>query len=207
MVALFFQTPLPAAVVSFASESLACEPIHTSDPARGRYDNLSQSIVDTLLDLQKAGRLQSPAMRFNWPATKRMVRVHFAVFIMLWWGGLNCLSGCLIPKAVADEESHCSMGGEGGDCCHARAGGEESLSSKSVVAPSTSVQSLSCCSLLSLSGDVSRDVRAVDGAATSAILSRVGFTPESMPRVQFPDRWARLRDRGGTQLLHCVFLI
>ena len=146
-------------------------------------------------------------MRFNWPATKRMIRIQFAVFILLWWGGLNCLSGCLIPKAGAVGESHCSMGGEGGDCCHTRAGGKESLSSKSVGAPSTSVQSLSCCSLLSLSGDVSRDVRADDGASTSAILSRVVFTPESMPRVQIPDHWARLPDRGGGRLLHCVFLI
>ena len=146
-------------------------------------------------------------MRIYWPATKRMVRVHFAILIMLWWGGLNCLSGCLIPKADADGESHCSMGGASGDCCHTRARGEESLSSKSVGAPSTSIQSLSCCSLLSLSGDVSRDVRADDGAATPAILSRIGFTPKSMPRVQLPDRWARFPDRGGTHLLHCVFLI
>lgn len=160
-----------------------------------------------ILDLQEAGRLQSPAMRFNWPATKRMVRLHFAVFILLWWGGLNCLSGCLIPKGAADGESHCSIGSEGGDCCQTRAGGEESLSSKSVGAPSTSVQSLSCCTLLSLSGDVSRGVRAVDGAPSSAILSRIGFTPESMPRVQLPDRWARLPDRRGMRLLHCVFLI
>jgi len=160
-----------------------------------------------ILDLQKAWRLQSPTMRFNWPATKRMIRLYFAVFILLWWGGLNCLSGCLIPKASANGESHCPMGGAGGDCCQTQAGGEESLSSKTVGAPSTSIQSLSCCSLLSLSGDVSRDVRAVDGAATSAILSRIGFTPESGTRVQLPDRWARLPDRGGTHLLNCVFLI
>jgi hypothetical protein len=159
------------------------------------------------VDLQKAGSLQSSAMRFNWPATKRMIQFNFAVFILMWWGGLNCLSGCLIPKADADGENHCSMGGEGGACCHAQAGGEESLTSKSVGAPSTSVQSLSCCSLLSLSGDVGRDVRAVDGAAASAILSQIGFTPESGTRVQLPDRWARLPDRGGTHLLHCVFLI
>jgi hypothetical protein len=159
------------------------------------------------VDLQKAGSLQSPAMRFNWLATKRMIQFNFAVFILLWWGGLNCLSGCLIPKADADGESYCSMGGEGGACCHVQAGGEESLTSKSVGAPSTSVQSLSCCSLLSLPGDMSRDVRAVDGAVTSSILSRIGFIPESGPRVQLPDRWARLPDREGTHLLHCVFLI
>lgn len=146
-------------------------------------------------------------MRFNWPATKRMVQLHFFILILLWWGGLNCLSGCLIPPAGANGESHCSMSGEGGDCCLAQAGGEESLSPKSIGTPSTSIQSLSCCSLLSLSGEVSRDVRVAGGAATSAILSRMEFTPESEPRVQLPDRWARLPDRGGTHVLHCVFLI
>jgi hypothetical protein len=153
------------------------------------------------------GRLQLIAMRFNRPATKRLVRLHFAIFILLWWGGLNCLSGCLTTPTGADGESHCSMDGEGGDCCQTRAGSEESLSSRSIGSPPTSVQSLSCCSLLSLSGEAGRDVRAVDGAATSAILSRILFTPESEPRAQLPDRWARLPDRGGTHLLHCVFLI
>jgi hypothetical protein len=166
-------------------------------------------IFFAILDFRKTGRLQSPAMRFDRKATKRMVRLHFAIFILLWWGGLNCLSGCLIPQIGAKGESHCSMGGDGGDCCQTRAGGggKESLSSKSIGSPSTSVQSLSCCSLLSLSGESGRDVRAVDGAAASAILSRIEFTPESEPRVQIPDRWARLPDRGGTHLLHCVFLI
>ena|SRR5215475_5994342 len=152
-------------------------------------------------------RLLSPAMRFNWPATKRMVNLHFAVFILLWWGGLNCLAGCLIPQAGANGESHCSMSGEGGACCQSQAGGKKSLFPRSIGTPSTSIQSLSCCSLLSLSGDVSRDVRAVDGAATSAILSRIGITPQSEPRVQLPDRWARLPDGGAKRLLHCVFLI
>jgi hypothetical protein len=164
-------------------------------------------IVASILDLQTMGRLQSPTMRFNWPATIRMIRLHFAIFVLLWWGGLNCLSGCLIPKEGASGESHCSMSGAGGDCCQTRAGGEESVSSKSVGAPSTSIQSLSCCSLLSLSGEAGRDVRANDGAVASPISSRIEFTPESKPRVQIPDRWARLPDRGGTQLLHCVFLI
>jgi hypothetical protein len=146
-------------------------------------------------------------MRFNWPATKRMVQLHFAIFILLWWGGLNCLSGCLIPLGIANSESHCSMSNEGGECCQTQAGGKESLSSKSIGAPSTSIQPHSCCSLLSLSGEASRDVRAADVATTSAILSRIDFTSESEPRIQLPERWARLPDRGGTHLLHCVFLI
>jgi hypothetical protein len=160
-----------------------------------------------ILDLRTIRRLQLLTMRFGCSATKRLVRLHFAILILLWWGGLNCLSGCLIPQSGAKGESHCSMGGEGGDCCQTLAGGKGSLSSKSIGAPSSSVQSLSCCSLLSLSGEAGRDMRAVDGAATSTILSRIVFAPESEPRAQLPDRWARLPDRGGTHLLHCVFLI
>jgi hypothetical protein len=169
--------------------------------------SIQSGVFFAILDFQKTRHLQLAAMRFDWKATKRMVRLHFAIFIMLWWGGLNCLSGCLIPQTGAKGESHCSMGRAGGDCCQTRAGGKESLSKKSIGSPSTSVQSLSCCSLLSLSGEPGRDVRAVDGAATSAILSRIEFTSESEPRAKLPERWARLPDRGGTHILHCVFLI
>jgi len=144
-------------------------------------------------------------MRINWPATKVMARLHFAVFILLWWGGLNCLSGCLMSGA--DGESHCSMGAGGGACCHTRAGRKRSHSSESVGAPFNSIQSLSCCSLLSLSGGVNRDVRAADLDSAATMASTMVFTPESEPRTQLPDRWARLPDRGGTHLLHCVFLI
>jgi len=146
-------------------------------------------------------------MRINWPATKLMVRLHFAVFILLWWGGLNCLSGCLIPRSDSDGENHCSMGAGGGACCHTRTRGKRSTSSESVGAPFSSIGSLSCCSLLSLSGGVNRDVRAADDAATSRMARPMEFTPKSEPRIQFPDRWVRLPDRGGTHLLQCVFLI
>src|SRR5262245_37389602 len=108
----------------------------------------NSEIFVVTLDFHRASRLLLPAMRFNWPATKRMVNLHFAVFILLWWGGLNCLSGCLIPQAGANGESHCSMSGEGGACCESRGGGKKSHLTKSIGTPSTSIQSLSCCSLL-----------------------------------------------------------
>ena len=81
-------------------------------------------------------------MRFDWPPTKKMILHHFAVLLMLWWGGLNCLSGCLTSLTSVIGESHCSMSGEGGDCCQTQTGAEESLSSKSIGAPFTSFQSL-----------------------------------------------------------------
>lgn len=164
-------------------------------------------IFDSILDLRSMGQLQSPAMRFDWPAKKRMVQFHFAILLLLWWGGLNCLSGCLIASARAIDKSHCAMSGDGADCCQAHSGGEEAPSSKSLGAPSTSMQTLACCSLLSLSGNVSREARVAGGESASANLSQIEFTPETGPRVQLPDRWARLPDRGRTHLLHCVYLI
>jgi len=145
-------------------------------------------------------------MRFDWPATNRIVQHYFAILLLLWWGGLNCLSGCLTASPDASGESHCPMNGKGGDCCKTQRG-KASLSSKSISAPSTSLQSLSCCSLLSLTAEEGRDVKAHGGAITTAIFKPVEFAPESEPRAQFPDRWARLPDRGARRLLHCVFLI
>lgn len=146
-------------------------------------------------------------MRLDWSATKRIVHHYFAILLLLWWGGLNCLAGCLTATTNVISESYCPMSGEGADCCQTQTGGEESLSAKSIGAPFTSLQSLSCCSLLSLTAEISRDVRATNGVITTAILSRIEFTSESEPRAQLPDRWVRLPDRGGTHLIHCVFLI
>jgi hypothetical protein len=146
-------------------------------------------------------------MRFDWPTTKRTVHRLFATLLLLWWGGLNCLAGCMTAPTSIIGESHCSMSGDGGDCCQSQAGSEQSRSSKSIGAPSTSLRPLTCCSLESLSAEVKRNVRTADSATTSALFSRKEFTPESEPRAQLPDRWVRLPDRGGTYLIRCVFLI
>jgi hypothetical protein len=95
----------------------------------------------------------------------------------------------------------------GGDCCQSQADGEEAPAPESIGEPYTSLQPLACCSLEAHSAEASRTVRVADGAATAAVLSRVAFAPEGQPRAQFPDRWVRLPDRGGTHLLCCVFLI
>ncbi len=165
------------------------------------------SIREIRIDLRGTGRLQSPVMRFYWPATKKIAHRLFAILLLLWWGGLNCLAGCLTAPTNVTTESLCTMSAEGGDCCLTQATGKDELSSKSIGSTSTSTRALSCCSLESLSAEVGRDVRAAGGAATTAIPSRIEFTPERHPRAQLPDRWVRLPDRGGTHLLHCVFLI
>lgn len=145
-------------------------------------------------------------MRFDWPTTKRIVHRHLALLLLLWWGGLNCLAGCLTTPTSVIGESQCPMSGEGGDCCLSQPG-EDKSSSKSIAAPSTSLHHLDCCSLQLLSADVSRDVRAAHVVVTTAILSLIEFTSESEPRAKLPNQRVRIPDRGGTHLLNCVFLI
>ena len=156
----------------------------------------------SVLDLQKNGQLQSPAMRFDWPVINRIVQRYFAILVLLWWGGLNCLSGCLAAPPDGAGESYCAMG-KGSHCCHTHKSDKASRPSKTIEEPSGP----SCCSLLSLAAEESCDAHSHSGATTTAIFNPIEFTPESKPHVQFPDRWARLPDRGGTHLFHCVFLI
>jgi hypothetical protein len=145
-------------------------------------------------------------MQFDWPATTRIVHCHFAILLLLWWGGLNCLVGCLAGPASLLAEDHCPMSGEGSDCCLSQMG-KDKPTAISIGAPSNPSQPLDCCSLQSLTADVKRGAHATVTMATTVTPSRIEFTPEYFPRVQFPDRWVRLPDRGGTHLLHCVFLI
>src|SRR5262249_17943718 len=129
-----------------------------------------------------------------------------ALVILLWWGGLNCLTGCLTASPVVIKEGHCSMNGEG-DCCLSKTD-EAAQSSESIVDPSSSILPLNCCSLESLTAEVTDDTRPECNAVLiTAVLSRTEFTPEAGPSAKAPERLARLPDRGGTRLLCCVFLI
>ena len=145
-------------------------------------------------------------MRFNWLPTGRTFYGLAALMVVLWWGGLNCITGCLIAPPDAAAESLCSMIAEG-DCCQTEADDEDAPSSASIGTRSTSSQPLVCCSLEGVTAEVNRNAPFIDGGAVTAVLSRLSFTRESEPRAQFPDRWARLPDRGSTHLLYCVFLI
>jgi hypothetical protein len=129
-----------------------------------------------------------------------------AILILLWWGGLNCLTGCLTASPVVIKEGHCSMEGEG-DCCLSQAD-EGKPSPTSIVDPSSSILPLNCCSLESLTAEVTHDARAAcNTGLITAVLSRTEFTPEAGPRAEMPERLARLPDRGDTRLLCCIFLI
>lgn len=130
-----------------------------------------------------------------------------ALFLLLWSGGLNCLTGCAMALAVTDAPSHCSMSGEG-DCCQSRTGGEDMPSDTTAVVPGpTAIQSLPCCSLEAYSAEVNRNVRIPDGALMTPASSQRDFTLKGGPPAKPPDRWVRLPDRGGTHLRCCVFLI
>jgi|SRR5262245_1883796 len=146
-------------------------------------------------------------MRFDLQGTKRLAQHHSVIFLLLWWGGLNCLAGCITAPNSAIGESHCSMRDAGDDCCQKTAGGEESGLSRSIGALSTSLPHPKCCTLESLSAEVSHNVRITNVLVPSAILGRLEFISESKPRTQLPDQLVCLPDRGGTYLFHCIFLI
>jgi len=126
------------------------------------------------------------------------------VLITLWWGGLNCLSGCLIaPITDSVAEAHCSM--EGGECCVSKNDVDRD-SGDAIGSLGEAATSISCCSLESLAADSNRRL---DDA--TALIAPHDTHPELIPQTQVRvvrlDRWARLPDRGGTYVLHCVFLI
>jgi hypothetical protein len=139
----------------------------------------------------------------TWTTIRRLA----VVLIALWWGGLNCLTGCLFaPSATATGVSHCAMSTEG-DCCLLQAGSKDSPAGATIASPSTALQPLACCSLEAISAEIKRNVRALDGTALTPVLNWRQDTPAREIRTALPDRWARLPDRGGSYLLHCVFLI
>jgi hypothetical protein len=94
-----------------------------------------------------------------------------------------------------------------GDCCLSQAGTDDDSVGVAIGSESAVRQSLSCCSLEAISAEMKRNPRGVDGVIAPLVSSRINFLPEYKPRVDRLDRWARLPDRGGTHLLHCVFLI
>ena len=152
-------------------------------------------------------RLQSPPMRFFTSINRKTVHRLAAIMIVLWWGGLNCLAGCIAAPVDVAAPSHCSMSAEG-DCCLSEASGNKDEPPGAYIgSPSTSLQPLACCSLEAYSADERRDVRAKDGAAVTPAPSRLSYAPTHEAPVQLPDRWVRLPDRGGTYLICCVFLI
>lgn len=166
--------------------------------------------------LLSAGLTRNPMrkislMRILSSPTGHRTKHFIALFALLWWGGLNCLTGCLLMPSTAEAESACPMSGMGGDCC-ATMHGKDNSSEKSprinaIGAPSTSSQSIPCCALESLTADKSRDVRAKYVTAIAILPSPINFISESPPRAELPGHCVRLPDRGGTYLLNCVFLI
>jgi hypothetical protein len=128
-----------------------------------------------------------------------------ALVILLWWGGLNCLAGCLIPSTSVSAESHCSMSAEG-DGCLAQAD-KDTPSSKSIGGRSTSAQPPNCCSLESLIAETNQDMRAARDTFHPTAVRRIELIFYSGPRAEPPERSARLPDRKGTRILCCVFLI
>jgi hypothetical protein len=147
------------------------------------------------------------AMQISPPPNWKTVHRLAVIMIAFWWGGLNCLTGCLLaPSGDAATESHCSMSA-GGDCCLSQAGSEDEPAGEAVGPASTASQPLSCCSLEAFSAEVKRNTHGTEEAPLAQISSWLNDDQKHNLHVDRPTNWVRLPDRGGTHLLHCVFLI
>jgi hypothetical protein len=143
-----------------------------------------------------------------------------ATFLMLWWGGLNCLSVCAIAPSAPD---HCSVPAiveapiESGDdhhCCVAAEHCEdtsERTDAAANIAPKGSapqpVPHLECCALENHQANTEPQSRnSVNQDKTQA--PRIAASnPDSISGYGTFHRSARLPDRGGTHLRICVFRI
>jgi hypothetical protein len=94
-----------------------------------------------------------------------------------------------------------------GDCCLLQADSKDALPGTALAPPSTALQSLACCSLEAISAEVKCAVHTLDGTSITPVLSWLQDKPAREIRAVLPDRRVRLPDRGGTYLLHHVFLI
>jgi hypothetical protein len=68
-----------------------------------------------------------------------------ALFLLLWWAGLNCVAACalkLMPDAAAGQ--HCQLNSDGEDCCAAESEGEADASGSWKALPP---HTLDCCPL------------------------------------------------------------
>jgi hypothetical protein len=68
-----------------------------------------------------------------------------ALFLLLWWGGLNCLAACIPDVLSVSEGEHCALGGGEGGCCAATGGDEEP--SVKAPQPSETAPAPDCCAL------------------------------------------------------------
>lgn len=143
-----------------------------------------------------------------------------ATFLMLWWGGLNCLSVCAMAPSASD---HCSapaiieapIGSEDDHHCCVAADdcedtGERTEAAVNIAprgsAPRPAPQ-LECCALENHQANTEPQSRnSVNQDKTHA--PRVAASdPDSISGYGTFHRSALLPDRGGTHLRICVFRI
>ena len=143
------------------------------------------------------------------PTGERSKRLA-AIMLILWWGGLNCLTGCALTMPDTPVESHCSMSGGDAeeDCCQSSARKQDSSTGQFIGASSRVAQSQSCCSLEAYAADVNRKPDLVLGPTFIGVANRsapllIGEQHQPQP----PTRWERPPDRGSTYLRCCVLLI
>lgn len=143
------------------------------------------------------------------PTGERSKRLA-AMVLILWWGGLNCLTGCALTMPDTLVESHCSMseGDAEGDCCQSSAREQDSSTGQSIGASSSSAPPLNCCSLEAYAADVNRKLDLAHGPTFIGVANwSAPLLTVEQHRPQPLTIWERPPDRGSTYLRCCVLLI
>jgi hypothetical protein len=168
-------------------------------------------------------------MRLSFSPVKSRIQRPFAAMLVLWFGGLGCLLGCINDaRAASYDESgaaqHGGMSMSGGmasgqmvaghhECCRARrASSRRASKSKETTGSLTTSPSSSshtqCCPLSAagVSGVAHKPRAAVE--ATQTFLFNAAQSWLEMQTQAAPSNDSlSLPNRGHTRLLGCVFLI
>lgn len=143
-----------------------------------------------------------------------------AMFLMLWWGGLNCLSVCAMAPSASD---HCSVPaiievpielGDDHHCCAAAEHCEdtsETTGAADYIDPKGSAPlpapHLECCALENHQANTEPQSRSNTNQDKTHTPRVVPSDPDSITGYGILHQSARVPDRGGTHLRICVFRI
>jgi hypothetical protein len=149
-------------------------------------------------------------MRVLHPPFGKTARRLGALALVLWLGGAGCLVGCEMDVSAATSPRAQAPGGEiscaafaGPDCCRRL---EDAGGHASIQTTEQAVNVATCCPVSGPAAITSGTAH----AGSSALLTTPGGVTPAPPVENQAARTARclrVRDRGGTHLLCCVFLI
>lgn len=139
---------------------------------------------------------------------RRTIQSLLALGLVMWWGGLNCLVGCLAmsDRAQAAEPETCPMAGH--SCCKTPVAQGETNSEPSAPMLAAPVDLLDCCALQEQAAEPTpaSAKNSLMHICAKAAVPQFSAVVVAQPIHSFHPR-SYLPDRSDTRLRCCVFLI